>query len=243
MKNNTMQNILGHIRRADQDFDLIQDGDKVAVGLSGGKDSLTLVAALSKYKKFGIKNFDVVAITVDCTDGETDFTKIAKFCNEHGVEHHVEPSQIFKVIFDIRKEKSPCSLCSKMRRGALNSAAVKLGCNKVALGHHGDDMVETFLLSLMYEGRLSTFKVKTYMDKSDVTTIRPLIYAKESEIISHTTQQGYPILNNCCIANGFTQREYMKNLVKRLNSEIPNARERMQDAVIYLTSNDIKCKN
>jgi tRNA(Ile)-lysidine synthase TilS/MesJ len=226
-----MQNILGYIRRADNDFGLIENGDKIAVGLSGGKDSLTLVHALANYKQFGIKQFDLVAVSVDCTDGQTDFSKITEFCKTHGVKHYVEPSQIFKIIFDIRHEKSPCSLCSKLRRGILNSSAVKHGCNKVALGHHADDVIETFLLSLLYEGRLSTMKAKTYLSRADITTIRPMVYVPEAETIANANRNNYPILNNCCSVNGKTQRQAMKDLVTDLDKKIAGSKIRMRNAI------------
>jgi len=227
-----MQEILGHLRHVDNDFALIADGDKIAVALSVGKDSLTLVAALANYRKFGIKNFEVIAITVDCTDGEADYSKITQFCESLGVKHYVEPSQIFKIIFDIRKEKSACSLCAKLRRGMVNSAAKRLGCNKVALGHHADDMIETFLLCMLYEGRLSTLQPKTYLDRTDITVIRPLLYASEKEITM--ASKSFPVLKNICPMDGHTKREYMKQLVKNLAKDIPDARARMTDAVSHL---------
>jgi len=226
---NLLQKILGHLRRADQDFGLIRHGDKIAIGLSGGKDSLLLVHALSIYRKFECTDFELIAITIDCTNGQADFSGIQKFCDDHDVKLFIEPSNILEVVFDIRKEKNPCSLCSKLRRGMLHTAAVREGCNKVALGHHGDDLVETFLLSLCYEGRLSTFSPTSYLDRSDVTIIRPLVYTTEKEVISITTD--FPILENTCLANHHTQREYMKDLVKKLDKEIPDARKRMLDAL------------
>lgn len=225
-----MKNILGHLRRADQDFEMISAGDKIAVGLSGGKDSLTLVSALKQYQKFNLKPFEIIAITIDCTNGKADFGAVKRFCDEHDTPYFVEPSNIFEVIFDIRKEKSPCSLCSKMRRGALIAAAKRLGCNKIALGHHGDDLVETFLLCMTHEGRISTFMPKSYLDRTDITLIRPFVYAREDEIIA--VSRDFPILKNCCAVNGKTRREYMKDLVKRLNADIPDARGRMIDAVM-----------
>jgi len=224
-----IQPILSHLRRADEHFNLIQKGDKIAVGLSGGKDSLLLIWALAAYQKFNHTNFELVAITVDCTNGQADFSKIQKFCDDLGIKFIVQPSNIFEVIFDIRKEKNPCSLCSKLRRGMLHSAAVKAGCNKVALGHHGDDLIETFLLSLCYEGRLNTFHPSSYLDRTDITLIRPLIYVSEKEIEKFATS--LPILENPCPVNHHTQREYMKNLVKKLDAEIPDARKRMLDAI------------
>ena len=225
-----MQNILGHIRRADNDFKLIERGDKIAIGLSGGKDSLTLLAALKQYQKYNDKDFEIVAITIDCTDGQTDFSKLQKFCADLGVEYRIERSQIFHVIFDVRRESSPCSLCSKMRRGLLVSVAKQMGCNKIAFGHHGDDLVETMLLCWTHEGRLTSFDIKSYLDRQKVTLIRPLVYVTEAE--TRAAAKDFPILKNTCRANGHTRREYMKQLVTRLDADIPHARERMLAAVI-----------
>lgn len=224
-----LQQLLSHLRRADEDFGLITSGDKIAVGVSGGKDSLLLLSALTAYQKFNHTNFELVAITIDCTNGKTDFSKIIAYCEELGIKYIVEPSNIFEIIFDIRKEKNPCSLCSKLRRGMLHTVAIREGCNKVALGHHGDDLIETFLLSLLYEGRLSTFAPLSYLDRADITLIRPFLYVHECEIEKLKTD--LPILHNPCPVNHHTQREYMKNLVKKLDAEIPNARKRMLNAI------------
>lgn len=232
MSKNHIQILLGHLRRADQRFDLIQNGDKIAVGLSGGKDSLTLLQCLVNYQKFGLKQFEIIAISIDCTNGKADYSLIMKFCDELGVRLVIEPSQIFEILFEVRKEKSPCSLCSNLRRGRLNSVAKKLGCNKVAMGHHSDDMLETFLLSMIYEARLSTFHPKTYMDKTDLTLIRPLILASEKEIIAFARSKNLPVLENLCPINHKTQREYMKNLVSQIDGEIGGSRERMFEAII-----------
>jgi len=226
-----LQPILSHLRRADEDFGLISKGDKIAVGLSGGKDSLLLASALAAYRKFDHTDFELVAITVDCTGGKADFSKIKAFCNDLDIKFIIVPSNIFEVIFDIRKEKNPCSLCSKLRRGMLHTAATQEGCNKVALGHHGDDLVETFLLSLVFEGRLSTFHPSSYLDRTDITVIRPLVYVSESDI--EKLSSTLAVLENPCPVNHHTQREYMKNLVKKLDAEIPDARKRMLDAITH----------
>jgi tRNA(Ile)-lysidine synthase TilS/MesJ len=223
-----LRDILGHLRRADNEFGLIENGDKIAIGLSGGKDSLVLSAALCEYKKWGIKDFELVAISIDCAGG-TDFSKVGEFCEGLGLRHEIVQSEIFNVIFNVRKEKSPCSLCAKMRRGILNAEAKKLGCNKVALGHHADDMIETFFLNLLYTGRMETFKAKSYMDRTDITTIRPLVFVTEAETIR--ASRGMPILENCCAVNHKTKREDMKNLVKRFEREIPGARGRLGRAI------------
>lgn len=221
---------MSHLRRADDTYALIKNGDKIAVGVSGGKDSLTLLHALSVYQKFGLKQFEIIAVTVDCTNGKADYGKVADFCADLGVKYHVEPSEIFAILFDARKEKNPCSLCSKLRNGMLNTAAKRLGCNKVALAHHGDDLVETFLLCMTHEGRLSTFHPVMYLSKADLTLIRPLVYVTEREIIA--ASRGYPVLENPCPVNHKTRREYMKELITRLDRDIPDSRERMLDAII-----------
>ena len=242
---NKLQSILGHVRRADNDFNLIQNGDRIVVGVSGGKDSLLLLQALSSYKKFGtkkstentvtqqtstvLKTFDIIAVTIDCSGGKIDYGPIKAFCEGLEIKYIVEPSNIFEIIFDIRKEKNPCSLCSKLRRGMLNSVANRENCNKVALGHHSDDLIETFFLSLLYEGRVSTFQPISYLDRTDITVIRPLIYVSEKEV--NAFAKTLPVLHNPCPANHHTQREYMKNLIKKISTDIPIAHDRMTTAI------------
>ena len=225
-----MKHIVGKVRKALQDYNMINPGDKIAVGLSGGKDSLCLLAALAELKNYFPQKFDLVAVSIDMYNGKTDFGYITKFCSTLGIEHKIIPTQIAAVLFEARKEKSPCSLCAKMRRGALNAAANELRCNKVALGHHADDLTETLFLSLIYEGRLSTFGAVTYMDKSDITVIRPLILVTESE--TKKASKTMPILHNPCPANKNTQREYVKNLINSLEKQAKGAKERMHSAII-----------
>lgn len=225
----SIQKILGHLRRADEKFRLIANGDRICVGVSGGKDSLLLLQCLVAYQKFGLKNFQIVAATVDCTGGALDYSQVAAFCDKQGVKYIIEPSNIFEIIFDIRKEKNPCSLCSKLRGGMLNGVALREGCNKVALAHHGDDLIETFCLSLFYEGRISTFLPKSFLDKTGLTLIRPFVYVTEREIMPFVQQ--LPVVSNPCPANHNTQREYMKKLVEKFESDMPGARERMLAAI------------
>ncbi len=226
-----MQKILGFIRKACEEYNLIEDGDKLAVGISGGKDSLTLLASLKRYQSFCGKNFELIAIAVDLSDGKNDYSEIEKFCKQLEVELHIIPSNVFEIIFDIRKEKNPCSLCANMRRGLLNSSAKELGCNKVALGHHKDDLIETFLLSLFFEGRLSTFKPKTYLSRVDITVIRPLIYCDEQEIMR--VSKDYPILFNPCPADKHTERERAKKLLASLKTFYPDIKEKIFSAIIH----------
>lgn len=226
-----MQRILSALRKACEEYNLIEDGDKIAVGLSGGKDSLTLLYALSLYQKYFDKKFSLEAIAVDLSGGENDYSEIKKFCDKINVNLTIVPSNIFEVVFDIRKEKNPCSLCANMRRGALNSTAKSLGCNKVALGHHKDDMIETFLISLFFEGRLSTFKPKSYLTNTGLYVIRPLIYCDEKEIVR--VSKDFPILFNICPADKHTERENAKGILNELNTLYPDSKEKIFNAIIH----------
>ena len=176
-----MKHITSLIRRAVEEYDMIQDGDRVAIGVSGGKDSLALCAALAGLSRYYPKKFTPVALTIDMI-GDTDFSKIEKYMEKLGVEYHIKKTNIREVVFDLRQESNPCSLCSKLRRGALNNLALNLGCRRIALGHHRDDVTETFMLSLLYEGRVNCFSPVTYLDRTDLYVIRPLIYVREGEI-------------------------------------------------------------
>ena len=173
-----LQKLLSKARRAAEDYDMIEEGDKIAVGLSGGKDSITLLYILATMRRFYPKKFEVVAITVDMglEYDKDEVEALKKLCEELNVEYVIEPTEIGKIVFDVRKEQNPCSLCANMRRGALNNTAVKVGCNKIALGHHADDLIETLFLSLFYESRLSTFSPVTHLERKNVTVIRPMIY-------------------------------------------------------------------
>lgn len=226
-----MQKILSSLRKASQTYSLIQDGDKIAVGISGGKDSLTLLYALNEYKKFSPEKFSLVAIAVDLSGGKNDYDQISEFCKNIDVEFKVIPSNVFEVVFDIRKEKNPCSLCANMRRGLLNSSAKLLGCNKVALGHHKDDFIETFLISLFFEGRLSTFKPKSYLSRVDLNVIRPLIYCDENDIIR--VSKDFPVLINCCPADKHTQRQSAKDIIKDLDKLYPNSKDKIFNALLH----------
>lgn len=237
-----MQQILSTMRRAITDYNMIQGGDKIAVGVSGGKDSLALLAALKAYQRFSPEKFQLVGITVDM--GFKDASKgemaaLTAYIESLEVPYYVISTDIADIIFDQRKESNPCSLCSKMRRGALNNKAVELGCNKLALGHHADDVVQTMLLSLLYEGRFSTFQPVSYMDRSGITLIRPFIYTDEKDIKGLVNRIFLPVLHNPCPANKHTQREYVNNLVKRLTEEVPFARERILGAIYNPQRNNL----
>lgn len=225
----TMQKLLSKARQAIQDFDMIQDNDKVAVGLSGGKDSLTLLHILKNYQRFSPQKFELIAITLN--PGGVDNSPLYKLCEELDVEFHEVQTDIKEIVFDIRKEKNPCSLCANLRRGALNGTAKELGCTKVALGHHKDDAIETFLMSMVYEGRVSCFSPKSTMDKQNITIIRPMIYIEEWMTKNATKEYNYPVIENPCPADGLTKRQDIKKLVARLNKEIPGAKKNIFGAL------------
>ncbi|ADQ05673.1 PP-loop domain protein [Caldicellulosiruptor owensensis OL] len=226
-----MQYIFSRVRKAIEDFNMIEDRDKIAVGVSAGKDSLTMLYTLSFMRRFYPKKFDVVAITVDMGFEGMDFLPIKEFCDKIDVEFHLVPSQIKQIVFDIRKEENPCSLCANLRRGILNSTAKSLGCNKVALGHHLDDVVETFFLSLFYEGRIYCFSPKTYLDRTQVTVIRPMIYVKEHDLRSAAKKLELPVITNPCPANGKTNRQKMKEFVKSLKQFHPATKDLVFNAI------------
>lgn len=232
-----MRKILSQMRKLCFEQNLIDEGDKIAVGISGGKDSLVLLSALKKLQSFYDKKFELVAISVDLSNGEMDFSAIKEFCKSIDVPYYIETTNIFEIIFEIRKEKNPCSLCANMRRGVLNSAAKKLGCNKVALGHHMDDLIETFVLSLFYEGRLSTFLPKTYLSRMDLTSIRPMLYVSEEEIIK--SSQGLPVVKNVCPADKQTKRQEAKDLLKELDKTYKNAKEKILTAITHPERNNL----
>lgn len=226
-----MKKVLGCIRRACEEFRLIEDGDKIGIGVSGGKDSLMLLYAMSLYRKFAKQKFEIVALTLTMGIEPFDVSPIAELCKKLDVEYIVRKTEIGKVIFEERKEKNPCSLCAKMRRGALNELAKEVGCNKVALGHHRDDALETLLLCLLHEGRIHTFHPSSYLSRMDLTVIRPMVYVPEKHIIHLTKVLDLPIVKSPCPANGNTQREEMKNLLDSLCRLYPNARELMLSAL------------
>lgn len=212
-----LQRILSYARRACEDYNMIGDGDRIAVGISGGKDSMTLLTALAEMRRFYPKKYEVAGITVDSGFKDMDFSPVSEYCRKLGVEYKIIPTDIAKIVFDIRKEPNPCSLCAKMRRGVLHTAAKDLGCNKIALGHHFDDVVDTFMLNLFFEGRLGCFSPVTYLSRADLHLIRPLLYAKE-KTVSYFVKSNpeIPVIDSCCPENHNTERENMKNLLKEL---------------------------
>ncbi|MCL2084519.1 MAG: tRNA 2-thiocytidine biosynthesis TtcA family protein [Oscillospiraceae bacterium] len=221
---------------------MLREGDRVAVGVSGGKDSLLTLWALASLRRFYPVNYSLCAITLDMGRSavvearagareQNAWSGVRAFCESLGVPYIVEPTNIFEVVFDIRGERSPCSLCAKMRRGALHSAALERGCNKVALGHHKDDAVETFMMSLIFEGRVHCFKPVTYLDRRDITLIRPLLYAEEGQVRQAAAGLKLPIVQNPCPANGNTRRQEIKELLAELEGRYPNLRHGMFGAI------------
>ena len=227
----TLQQVLSQVRRAADDYEMIQDGDKIAVGISGGKDSLTLLYALSTHRRFYPHPFELHAVTVDLGFENLNLGKIEALCKELDVPYTIVPTQIASIVFDQRKEKNPCALCAKMRKGALNEAIRGAGCNKIAYAHHKDDVVETLMLSLIYEGRFHTFAPVTFLDRMNLTVIRPLVYMKEADVIGFVHKHDVPVVKSPCPADGHTRREYVKQLLRQLNLENPGVKDRMFTAV------------
>ncbi len=231
-----MQKILSMVRKAVTDYKMIETGDKIAVGLSGGKDSLLLLTALANYRRFSPEKFDLVAVHINMNFKGSDpssITRLKEYVESLDVPFVVEDTDLGEILFDVRQEKNPCSLCAKMRRGALCEKCVEIGANKLALGHHADDALETFLLSFLYEARLSSFAPKSLMDRTGITVIRPMIYLEECAVSGAVNRLSLPILKNPCPKNHESQREYMKDLVKRLDHEVKDSKTRMLSAIMH----------
>ena len=216
-----MQMLMSHIRAAAQRYNMIEAGDKIAVGVSGGKDSLALLYALSEMRRFYPKPYSIVAITLDMQFGgkPADWSKIQGLCDQLGVEYIVRPTQLAKVIFEDRKEKNPCSLCAKMRRGMLHDAAKEAGCNKLALGHHLDDAVVTFYMNLLDGGKIGCFRPVSYLSRKDLTLIRPMVFAYEKDVAKAARKLALPVTKSACLADGVTERQRVKDLLTRLEKE------------------------
>lgn len=228
---NEMKRMLSFVRRAVDDYGMIDEGDRIAVGVSGGKDSLALLATLAEMRRFYPKKYEVVAVTVDMGFEGGNFSEIQKFCDELQVKYVVEPTQIAKIIFDVRKESNPCSLCAKMRRGSLHAAAVREGCNKVALGHHYDDAVETFMMNLFFEGRLGCFSPKSYLSNRKITLIRPLLYATEKDVNYFANKRVLPVQKSLCPEDKHTERENMKQLLAQIEKGNKGVKHRIFNAM------------
>lgn len=226
-----LQQLYSYVRKAIDDYHMIEENDKIAVGISGGKDSLTLLYALSGLRRFYPKKFDIHAVTVDLGFDNLNLDEIKALCNQLEVEYTIVKTDIAHIIFEDRKESNPCSLCAKMRKGALNEAIKKVGCNKVAYAHHKDDVVVTMLMSLIYEGRFHTFSPVTYLDRMDLTVIRPLMYMNEADVIGFVHKYEVPVVKSPCPADGYTKRQYVTDLLAQLNRENPGVKERMFAAI------------
>lgn len=227
-----LQRLLSYTRKAVDEYQMIEEGDHIAVGISGGKDSLTLLYALHGLKRFYPKHFELSAITVDLGFEDFNLFPIQELCKEMDVPYTIVKSDIYNILFNVRKESNPCSLCAKMRKGALNEAIKDLGCNKVAYAHHKDDIIETMLLSLIFEGRFHSFSPKTYLDRMDLTVIRPIMYVDEMDILGFQHKYNLPVVKSKCPVDGYTKRQYAKTLVRQLNTEHPGSKERMFHAIL-----------
>ncbi|MBE6844545.1 MAG: tRNA 2-thiocytidine biosynthesis protein TtcA [Ruminococcus sp.] len=216
-----MQKMLGYMRKAIQEFELISDGDVIAVGVSGGKDSLVLLKGLALLRRFIGIDYKLVCVTLDpqFNGVQGDYTPIEKICTDLDIECHIIRTHIGEIVFDVRKEENPCSLCARMRRGALHDAAVEYGCNKIALGHHFNDAVETFIMNLFNEGRIGCFSPKSYLSRKQLTLIRPMVFAPEREVRKAANKNELKIIKSVCPADGHTNREKTKNFIAMMDKE------------------------
>ena len=226
-----MQRFVGMIRRCADDYDMIQEGDRIAVGVSGGKDSVALLCALAELRNYYPKRFSLTALTLDMGYEEMDFTPVQELCRRLDVPYFIKKTEIQKVIFSDRKEKNPCALCAKMRKGALNDMMGELGLNKIALGHHHDDAIETFFLSLFYEGRISCFSPVTYMSRTGVTQLRPMLYVTEEEVRSIVRRYDLPVVKNSCPMDVLSKRHDVKKLVEELSAQYPDLKSKVFGAM------------
>lgn len=222
-----MRKLLSQMRKCIRDYQMLAPGDRVAVGVSGGKDSLTLLRLLAELREYPPVPFELLAVTLDLGYPEMDFSTVAELCRQLDVPYAVRQTQIREIVFDIRREENPCALCAKLRRGILNETAVELGANKVALGHHYDDVLETFLLSLVYEGRLGSFLPVTYLDRTGLILIRPMLYIHEKSIANFARRQALPVVHNPCSADKNTKREEMKDLLYELEGRYPGLKDNL----------------
>ena len=225
-----MQKLMGLVRRCVDDYDMIQEGDRIAVGVSGGKDSLVLLTLLAGLRAYFNKPFELEALTIDMGLG-MDYSGVEALCRDIGVPYSIVKTEIAPIIFDHRQEKNPCSLCAKMRRGALNQAIVERGFNKLALGHHYDDAVETFVMSLLFEGRISCFQPVTHLDRTGITQIRPMLYIHEKTVAAFAERENLPVLQNRCPVDKHTKREEIKDLIYDLVKTYPDLKERIFGAM------------
>lgn len=221
----------GTVRRAVDDYNMINEGDRIAVGVSGGKDSLVLLLALNHLRKYYPKHFDIEGITIELGFEGMDFTPVKELCASEGIPYTCIKTDIKEIVFDVRKEDNPCSLCSKMRRGAINDAITEKGITKLALGHHFDDAVETYMMSLLLEGRISCFRPVTYLDRSGVTQIRPLIYAGEQRIANLAQDLNLPVVENPCPEDKGSKRYEIKKLLSSMCESYPDIKSKIFGAM------------
>lgn len=227
-----LQRLLSLTRQALDKYELIEDGDRIAVGVSGGKDSLTLLYALHHLRRFYPKKYELCAITVDLGLGNMNLEPVRSLCEEFGIPYTVIGTEIGKVLFEIRKESNPCSLCAKMRKGALNEKAKELGCNKIAYAHHRDDVIETMMMSLFYEGRFYAFSPYTYLDRMDLAVIRPMLFVTEADVVGFKNKYQLPVCKNPCPMDGYTKRQYIKELIVKLQQDNPHLKDCMFHAIL-----------
>lgn len=227
----TLQKVMSQVRRALDDYHMITDNDRIAVGISGGKDSLTLLLALHGLMRFYPKPFTLHAVTVDLGFDNLDLDKIQELCNKIEIPYTIVKTQIAEIVFEGHREENPCSLCAKLRKGAFNNAIKKEGCNKIAYAHHRDDMIATMFLSLLYEGRFQALEPVTYLEKSGLTMIRPLLYMRESDVVGFTNKAALPVVKSPCPADGKTRRKYVEELLRRIDRETPGAKNRIFTAI------------
>lgn len=226
-----MQRILSYMRKAIEEYKMVEEGDKIAICLSGGKDSITMLHAFKALQRFYPKNFEIIAISIDPGFQFFDTTFLQKICNDLDIPLFMEKSHAKEIVFDIRKEKNPCSLCANLRRGIINSVAIREGCNKIALGHNQDDVLETFLLNLFYTGSIGTFSPISYMDRSKITLIRPLVYTPEKDTKRFIKKNNLPVMPKACPMDGTSKREDMKQLIFSLSKNIPMIRANLFGAI------------
>lgn len=227
----TLQKVMSQVRRALDDYHMITDNDRIAVGISGGKDSLTLLLALHGLMRFYPKPFTLHAVTVDLGFDNLDLDKIQELCNKIEIPYTIVKTQIAEIVFEGHREENPCSLCAKLRKGAFNNTIKKEGCNKIAYAHHRDDMIATMFLSLLYEGRFQALEPVTYLEKSGLTLIRPLLYMRESDVVGFTNKAALPVVKSPCPADGKTRRKYVEELLRRIDRENPGAKNRIFTAI------------